>query len=109
MKPNKNYLNIVFVRFKKNPAIPDIYSVPLIASTVKIKEFITTVIFGMFSAKSSIYFAFRAEKAKLIEATKPKDVDLTLPGWGEWGGGGLKPSKKKRKRFTIKVIYRIKR
>jgi len=54
-------------------------------------------------AEDDVAADFRAEKAKLIEATKPKDVDLTLPGWGEWGGGGLKPSKKKRKRFTIKA------
>ncbi len=32
-----------------------------------------------------------------------QDIDLTLPGWGEWGGGGLKPSKRKRKRFIIKA------
>ncbi|KAK7889721.1 hypothetical protein WMY93_025281 [Mugilogobius chulae] len=36
------------------------------------------------------------------DASKPKVVDLTLPGWGEWGGQGLKPSKAKRRRFRIK-------
>eukprot|EP00088_Acartia_fossae_P001053 TRINITY_DN1039_c1_g1_i13.p1 TRINITY_DN1039_c1_g1~~TRINITY_DN1039_c1_g1_i13.p1 ORF type:complete len:827 (-),score=217.71 TRINITY_DN1039_c1_g1_i13:239-2719(-) len=46
---------------------------------------------------------FRKEKAEILAASKPKDIDLTLPGWGEWGGGGLVPSKKKRKRFTIKA------
>jgi U3 small nucleolar RNA-associated protein 14 len=39
---------------------------------------------------------FLKEKREAIEANKPKDVDLTLPGWGEWGGMGLKPSTKKR-------------
>uniref|UniRef100_A0A452QD88 UTP14A small subunit processome component n=1 Tax=Ursus americanus TaxID=9643 RepID=A0A452QD88_URSAM len=35
---------------------------------------------------------FLKEKREAVEASKPKDVDLTLPGWGEWGGMGLKPS-----------------
>ena len=39
----------------------------------------------------------------LIDSKKPKDIDLTLPGWGEWGGGGVMPSKRKRRRFTIKA------
>uniref|UniRef100_H0X8M4 UTP14C small subunit processome component n=2 Tax=Otolemur garnettii TaxID=30611 RepID=H0X8M4_OTOGA len=46
---------------------------------------------------------FLKEKKEAMEASKPKDVDLTLPGWGEWGGVGLKPSTKKRRRFLIKA------
>ncbi|XP_043913095.1 U3 small nucleolar RNA-associated protein 14 homolog A-like [Protopterus annectens] len=46
---------------------------------------------------------FVKEKRSRIEADKPKDIDLTLPGWGEWGGVGLKPSQKKRKRFIVKA------
>ncbi|XP_037678056.1 U3 small nucleolar RNA-associated protein 14 homolog A [Choloepus didactylus] len=46
---------------------------------------------------------FLKEKREAVEASKPKDVDLTLPGWGEWGGAGLKPSAKKRRRFLIKT------
>nr|XP_004653847.1 U3 small nucleolar RNA-associated protein 14 homolog A [Jaculus jaculus] len=46
---------------------------------------------------------FLKEKRAAVEANKPKDVDLTLPGWGEWGGMGLKPSAKKRRRFLIKA------
>ncbi|XP_070287069.1 U3 small nucleolar RNA-associated protein 14 homolog A [Myotis yumanensis] len=46
---------------------------------------------------------FLKEKRETVEASKPKDVDLTLPGWGEWGGVGLKPSAKKRRRFLIKA------
>ena len=41
---------------------------------------------------------FLKEKREAVEASKPKDLDLTLPGWGEWGGIGLKPSAKKRRR-----------
>ncbi|KAM5195605.1 U3 small nucleolar RNA-associated protein 14 homolog A [Hipposideros larvatus] len=46
---------------------------------------------------------FLREKREAVEASKPKDMDLTLPGWGEWGGVGLKPSAKKRRRFLIKA------
>ncbi|KAM6353875.1 U3 small nucleolar RNA-associated protein 14 homolog A isoform 2-T2 [Alca torda] len=45
---------------------------------------------------------FRREKLKAEEAGKPQPVNLVLPGWGEWGGTGLKPSAKKRKRFLLK-------
>ncbi|NXT14822.1 UT14A protein, partial [Prunella fulvescens] len=45
---------------------------------------------------------FRREKRKAEEAVKPQPVNLVLPGWGEWGGTGLKPSARKVKRFLIK-------
>lgn len=45
---------------------------------------------------------FLRDKRKKEEAGKPKVVDLTLPGWGEWGGTGLQPSRNKRRRFRIK-------
>ncbi|NXI19205.1 UT14A protein, partial [Irena cyanogastra] len=45
---------------------------------------------------------FRREKRKAEEAGKPQLVNLVLPGWGEWGGTGLKPSARKVKRFLIK-------
>ncbi|XP_021031757.1 U3 small nucleolar RNA-associated protein 14 homolog B [Mus caroli] len=46
---------------------------------------------------------FLKEKREAIETNKPKDLDLSLPGWGEWVGMGLKPSAKKRRRFLIKA------
>ncbi|KAJ7996270.1 hypothetical protein DPEC_G00235350 [Dallia pectoralis] len=46
---------------------------------------------------------FLKDKKKQESAGMPKVVDLTLPGWGEWGGGGLQPSRSKRKRFRVKV------
>ncbi|CAJ1078581.1 U3 small nucleolar RNA-associated protein 14 homolog A [Xyrichtys novacula] len=46
---------------------------------------------------------FLRDKRNQEDAGKPKVVDLTLPGWGEWGGSGLAPSKKKRRRFRIKT------
>lgn len=45
---------------------------------------------------------FLRDKKKQENDGKPKVVDLTLPGWGEWGGIGLKPSRNKRRRFRIK-------
>lgn len=47
---------------------------------------------------------FLKEKREAVETSKPKNLDLTLPGWGEWGGAGLKPSLKKRRRFHIKAL-----
>ncbi|XP_060719092.1 U3 small nucleolar RNA-associated protein 14 homolog A [Tachysurus vachellii] len=44
---------------------------------------------------------FLKDKKKQEEAGQPKVVDLTLPGWGEWGGVGLKPSKYKRMKFRL--------
>lgn len=46
---------------------------------------------------------FLKDKKTQEDATKPKVVDLTLPGWGEWGGKGLKPSRAKRRRFRTKA------
>ena len=54
-------------------------------------------------ADDNVVDEFKNEKKKLVDSRKPKDIDLTLPGWGEWGGGGAVPSKRKRKRFTIKA------
>ncbi|KAM4860107.1 U3 small nucleolar RNA-associated protein 14 homolog A-like isoform 1-T2 [Thomomys bottae] len=46
---------------------------------------------------------FLKEKKETAEANKPRDIDLILPGWGEWSGMGLKPSAKKRRQFLIKA------
>jgi len=51
-------------------------------------------------ANDDVMGDFAREKKEIIEASKPKQVDLTLPGWGEWAGPGLTVSKKKRKKFT---------
>ncbi|PWN24099.1 Utp14-domain-containing protein [Microstroma glucosiphilum] len=37
---------------------------------------------------------FASEKARQIEADAPREVDTTLPGWGAWGGKGIKKSHK---------------
>lgn len=52
---------------------------------------------------------FNKEKAAEIEKSKPKKIDLTLPGWGSWGGKDLKVPKKKRRKFIIKFPKEPKR
>ncbi|XP_044887357.1 U3 small nucleolar RNA-associated protein 14 homolog A isoform X2 [Mauremys mutica] len=47
---------------------------------------------------------FLREKRKVEQAGKPQVINLVLPGWGEWGGTGLQPSARKRKRFLIKPV-----
>ncbi|KDN43775.1 Utp14-domain-containing protein [Tilletiaria anomala UBC 951] len=39
---------------------------------------------------------FAAEKAALIEAEAPREEDVTLAGWGSWGGKGVRKSKSAR-------------
>ncbi|XP_033113313.1 U3 small nucleolar RNA-associated protein 14 homolog A-like [Anneissia japonica] len=54
-------------------------------------------------ADDDVVANFQEDKKRKIDESKPKDIDLTLPGWGEWGGTGVKTSKKKKKRFIIKA------
>ena len=49
-------------------------------------------------AEDNVVDDFAEEKKTVEERDKPKDIDLSLPGWGEWGGTGLQPSARKRKR-----------
>jgi len=60
-------------------------------------------------AEDDVLEDFKKEKAKIIEEATPKDIDLTLPGWGSWGGESIKISKKKRNRFIIKAPPRAPR
>lgn len=50
-------------------------------------------------ANDDVVGDFIQEKNDIVEKSKPKAVDLTLPGWGEWGGPGLTISNRKRKKF----------
>ncbi|XP_054164102.1 U3 small nucleolar RNA-associated protein 14 homolog B-like [Oppia nitens] len=52
---------------------------------------------------------FKKSKREKIENESEKNVSLFLPGWGQWGGVGLKISKKKKKRFTLKPAKKGKR
>ncbi|XP_054878345.1 U3 small nucleolar RNA-associated protein 14 homolog A-like [Poeciliopsis prolifica] len=44
---------------------------------------------------------FLKDKRRKEDEGKSKVIDLTLPGWGDWGGVGLKPPKRKRRRFRV--------
>ena len=58
-------------------------------------------------ASDDVLAEFGEEKCSIIERDKPKDIDLTLPGWGDWGGPDVKVSSSKRKRYvTVKLIPR---
>ena len=37
-----------------------------------------------------------------IKKSQPESLDLTLPGWGSWGGKNIKVSSRKRRRFIVK-------
>jgi U3 small nucleolar RNA-associated protein 14 len=60
-------------------------------------------------AEDDVVAEFSSEKRALIESEKPKDLDTFLPGWGSWGGEGIKVSKRKRKRFILKAPPAAKR
>jgi len=51
-----------------------------------------------FAGDDDIVAEFAAEKERVIERERPKDIDLRLPGWGEWSGPGIKPSQHRKKR-----------
>ncbi|XP_074662422.1 U3 small nucleolar RNA-associated protein 14 homolog A-like [Tubulanus polymorphus] len=55
-------------------------------------------------ADDDILDEFESEKREEEDADKPKDIDLSLPGWGVWGGEGVRPVSNRRKnRFVIKA------
>ncbi|OQV25278.1 putative U3 small nucleolar RNA-associated protein 14-like protein A [Hypsibius exemplaris] len=54
-------------------------------------------------ADDDVVEEFNREKQDVEEKDKPKDIDLTLPGWGDWAGAGLGVNAKKRKKFTVKA------
>lgn len=48
-------------------------------------------------AGDNVITDFEEMKRAEIEADAPHDEDLTLPGWGSWGGKGVKKSKNAKK------------
>lgn len=47
-------------------------------------------------ANDDVFREFEEEKSKVMEEDAPKDKDVTLPGWGSWGGAGVDLSQVKR-------------
>ncbi|CAG8607857.1 2819_t:CDS:10 [Paraglomus brasilianum] len=45
-------------------------------------------------ANDDVVKEFEADKLATIDEEEPKGKNVTLPGWGTWGGKGVKPSKK---------------
>lgn len=52
--------------------------------------------------EDDVVASFRQEKEDEVNKDKPQDIDLSLPGWGSWGGKGVKAPKRKRNRFILK-------
>ncbi|XP_017298179.1 U3 small nucleolar RNA-associated protein 14 homolog C-like [Diaphorina citri] len=55
-------------------------------------------------ADDDVVQEFRQDKEEAAKDSKGGDIDLSLPGWGAWGGAGIskEASKRKRRRFMIK-------
>ncbi|KAM7307190.1 U3 small nucleolar RNA-associated protein 14 homolog A [Ixodes scapularis] len=49
-------------------------------------------------ADDDVISAFREEKKAQVKRDAPEVIDNYLPGWGSWGGTGIKVNKKKRRR-----------
>jgi len=58
-----------------------------------------------FAGDDDVVAEFAAEKRKVIERERPKDIDLRLPGWGEWSGPGIKQSQRRKKRLAILYLH----
>ncbi|XP_071801672.1 U3 small nucleolar RNA-associated protein 14 homolog A-like [Asterias amurensis] len=54
-------------------------------------------------AEDDIVQIFQDEKQEHVDRDKPKDVSLVLPGWGAWGGAGVKLGRPKHNRFLAKA------
>jgi U3 small nucleolar RNA-associated protein 14 len=53
--------------------------------------------------EDDVVASFRQEKEDEKNKDEPTDIDLSLPGWGSWGGKGVKAPKRKRNRFILKA------
>ncbi|XP_012060387.1 PREDICTED: U3 small nucleolar RNA-associated protein 14 homolog A, partial [Atta cephalotes] len=56
-------------------------------------------------ADDNVVEEFRKEKEEEIKKSQPQNIDLSLPGWGSWGGPNIKKSKaaRKKSRFILNV------
>ncbi|XP_065220543.1 U3 small nucleolar RNA-associated protein 14 homolog A [Planococcus citri] len=61
-------------------------------------------------ADDDVVAEFEEEKQQAIDESLPKEVDLTLPGWGSWTSGTIqeKEAKRpKRKRINKRLLFRV--
>ncbi|KAJ1521419.1 hypothetical protein ONE63_003091 [Megalurothrips usitatus] len=54
-------------------------------------------------ADDDVVADFDQEKNNAVDKSKPEDINLHLPGWGSWGGHNIKPNKRKKSRFMVKM------
>lgn len=54
-------------------------------------------------ANDDVVGEFKKLKSQLADEEQPKDIDLFLPGWGDWAGPGIKVNRRKRKKYIIKA------
>lgn len=59
--------------------------------------------------EDDVVASFRQEKEDEANKDKPEDIDLSLPGWGTWGGKGVKAPKRRKNRFIIKAPPKVPR
>ncbi|CAF4251971.1 unnamed protein product [Rotaria sp. Silwood2] len=52
-------------------------------------------------ADDDVLAEFNKEKTEIIDRDRPKPIDLSLPGWGEWAGSGVPVNKRKKRKFLI--------
>ncbi|CAF0926190.1 unnamed protein product [Adineta steineri] len=52
-------------------------------------------------ADDDVLAEFEKEKTDIIERDRPKAIDLSLPGWGEWSGAGVPVNKRKKRKFLV--------
>jgi len=57
-----------------------------------------------FAEDDDVLAEFVSEKKSIIERDRPKDIDLRLPGWGDWSGPGIVASKRRKKRYESNII-----
>ncbi|TRY86703.1 hypothetical protein DNTS_028785 [Danionella cerebrum] len=82
----------------------NVIKVPFLPTVVDEEEHVDQIsIIQEAFAGDDVVADFMRDKRKQEEASEPKEVDLTLPGWGEWGGLGIQPSQSKRKRFRKRM------
>lgn len=59
--------------------------------------------------EDDVVASFRQEKEEEANKDKPEDIDLSLPGWGSWGGKGVKAPKRKKNRMIFKAAPKMPR
>ncbi|KXN69667.1 small-subunit processome [Conidiobolus coronatus NRRL 28638] len=67
---------------------------PTVVHSSKLTSFNQRELVEMAFANDDVVQEFEQEKQQVIESQTAKDEDITLPGWGSWGGENRKPKKR---------------